>query len=69
MPQSGSRVGPGGELVLGLWPLAQHEGVTAHSLLGLGEGQMGFLVDGRYTGPTLLRGQGCPILVISLWGT
>lgn len=56
MPQSGSRVGPGGELVLGLWPLAQHEGVTGHSLLGLGEGQMGFLVDGRYTGPTLLRG-------------
>lgn len=58
MPQWGSRVGPGGELVLGLWPLAQHEGVTAHYLLGLGEGQMGFLVDGRYIGPTLLRGQG-----------
>lgn len=33
-------------------------GVLAHSLPGSGEGQVGFLVGGVYTGPTLLGGQG-----------
>lgn len=34
------------------------QGVTAYYLLGLGEGMMGFLVDGSPMGSILLGGQG-----------